>query len=70
MIKFKHDDTESWSIVSVDCRAFRDWERGFLTAVDAAEIIRKNNDLPSLDVYEFITTALSLGYIGGEEEDG
>ena len=68
MIKFKHDGTESWSIVSVDCRAFRDWERGFLTAVDAAEIIRKNNDLESLSIDEFITTAISLGYIGGEED--
>ena len=70
MIKFKHDDTESWSIVSVDCRAFRDWERGVITAVDAAEIVRKNNDLPTLSVYDFVSTALELGYIGGEEEDG
>ena len=41
-----------------------------ITAVDAAEIVRKNNDLPALSVYEFVTTALSLGYVGGEEEDG
>lgn len=70
MIKFKHDDTATWSIASIDCRAFRDWEKGWISARTAAEIIRINNGLSELSVDEFLLTALELGYRGGDESDG
>ena len=62
MIKFKHDDTETLSVVSRDCRIFRAWETGQIPAEIAAERIRLNNDLKELSVDEFIRSARDLGY--------
>ena len=68
MIRFKHDDTPSWSIASVDCTIFRKWEDGLLSAKEACEMIRKNNNLETLSVDEFIRSALELGYVGVDDE--
>ena len=66
MIRFKHDDTESWSIATRDCKIFRHWECGMLSAEEAAEKMRVNNELEELSAESFVETAISLGY--GKED--
>ena len=62
MIKFMHDDSESWSIVRRDCRIFRAWEEGDLDEIDASERMALNNGLDQISVEDFLESAEALGY--------
>ena len=57
-IKFK----SSRRVAKIDIETFQAWERGNITAEEAAERIRKNNNLKELEAYDFVQVAFDLGY--------
>ena len=57
-IKFKSSELAA----KIDVKTFQAWEKGTITTEEAAERIRKNNNLEKLEPGEFAQVAFKFGY--------